>query len=283
MSSGSITELVREHYSKEEVKLEVLEFSRMRWIALAGDRWVRYLSGAPITVSMLSLPDTLIATGTRALYATTSLYAELSSKEDAFDEGKVKAVTPFLDIDNEPEDWKLTVEAARILVDTLDSLGIRRSCYVLWSGRGAHVRINELSVSEELRGLDSAWALAELIRLKVDDRISDLRMKTRSLRVENQLKPRSLFTVPLSLHRKLDRVAVCVNPNDLDDFDVSWTEPMSFKHWMGWRKYEAGESDQAVLEALNRLGGYSPRRRRRREPPVDEMIRKWEHDAPWRE
>ncbi|MCS7103448.1 MAG: hypothetical protein NZ992_06170 [Candidatus Korarchaeum sp.] len=39
------------------------------------------------------------------------------------------------------------------------------------------------------------------------------RIKVRSkLKVEDQLKPRSLFTVPLSLYRKLDRVAVCVNP-----------------------------------------------------------------------
>ncbi|MEM4477893.1 MAG: hypothetical protein QXH90_06000 [Candidatus Korarchaeum sp.] len=277
MNSDFATELVKEHYSKEEVKLEVIEFSRRRWIALAGNRWVRYLSGVPITTDVLSLPDTLISTGTRALYATASLYNELSRKEDVFDETKVKAVTPFLDIDNEPEDWKLTVEAARILVDALDSLGIRRSRYVLWSGRGVHVRVNELSMSEEFRGLDSAWALAELVRLKVEERISDLRIKARSLRVENQLKPRALFTVPLSLHRKLDRVAVCVNPDDLDDFDISWAEPLDFKHWRDWRKYETGESDQAVLEALSRLGGYYRRGRSRKELPVDEMIRRWEH------
>ncbi|MEM0018222.1 MAG: hypothetical protein QXO55_05805 [Candidatus Korarchaeum sp.] len=277
MNSDFATELVKEHYSKEEVKLEVIEFSRRRWIALAGNRWVRYLSGVPITTDVLSLPDTLISTGTRSLYATASLYNELSRKEDVFDETKVKAVTPFLDIDNEPEDWKLTVEAARILVDALDSLGIRRSRYVLWSGRGVHVRVNELSMSEEFRGLDSAWALAELVRLKVEERISDLRIKARSLRVENQLKPRALFTVPLSLHRKLDRVAVCVNPDDLDDFDISWTEPLDFKHWRDWRKYETGESDQAVLEALSRLGGYYRRGRSRKELPVDEMIRRWEH------
>ncbi len=176
------------------------------------------------------------------------------------------AVTPFLDIDNEPEAWKLTLEATRIIVDALDSLGIRRSCYVLWSGRGAHVRVNELSMSPGLRGLDSAWALAELVRLRVEESISDLRVRAgSSLRVENQLKPRSLFTVPLSLHRRLDRVAICVNPDELDSFDISWTEPNGFRHWGGWRRYEEGESDRAVLGALSKLGGY--RLRRRREPP----------------
>lgn len=135
--------IVEEHYSREEVVREILEFSRGRWIALAGGAWVRYLEGRPITSDSLELPATLLRTGTRAIYATTSIYSRLRSREDAFDGSKVVAVTPFLDIDNRPEDWRATVDAARLILEELESLGVVRSVHLLWSGRGMHVRVHQ--------------------------------------------------------------------------------------------------------------------------------------------
>lgn len=275
-------EIVRKHYSREEVRSEVMKFSKGRWIALSGRKWIRYFSGRPITVEMLSLPETLINTGTRAVYSTASIYGKLYSKCDAFDPSNFIAVTPFLDIDNELENWRGTVEAVRIAVDILNSLGISKSVYVLWSGRGAHVRVNEFSFSEGLRNLDSAWALIELLRMRVEAGLLELGARLRSsLKVENQMKPRALFTVPLSLHKKLNRVAVCVNPDELDDFEISWTDPESFRHWKHWERYEEGEADKAAEEALSKLGGYSARSFRKREPPVDEMVRKFLDPQRW--
>jgi len=273
-------ELVREHYSRQDVRNEVVRFSRGRWLALAGRRWIRHLGRAPLIVDSLRLPGTLLATGTRAIYATTSIYRRLKRREDPYDDGNVVAVTPYLDIDNDLEQWRSTIEAARAAVEELESLGVVKSVYILWSGRGAHVRIHELSLSKEMRDLDHAWALAEYVRMRIEAKVAEIRGRYEALgmKVENQLKPRSLFTVPLSLHRRIDRVAVCLKPEELDEFDPSWTEPGGFVHDANWDEHEVGEADEAARRAMEVVGGYPvPRSRyRRREPPVDEMVRRWD-------
>ncbi len=273
-------ELVHSHYSRQDVKNEILRFSRGRWLAITGEGgWIRHLGRRPLTVESLKLPTLLLKTRTRAIYATTSVYRKLRTKEDPYLEDNVVAVTPYLDIDNGPEYWRATIETAKIIIDELERLGVVKSVYVLWSGRGAHVRVHELALSREMRNLDSAWALSEFVRMRIEVKVAEIRARYEvpGLKVENQLKPRSLFTVPLSLHRRIDRVAICMTPDRLGDFDLSWTEPGSFIHDPHWDGYEVGEADHAAREALDLIGGYpvAQARRRRKEPPVDEMVRKW--------
>ncbi len=272
------SQLIRDHYSRPDVRGEIVRFSRGRWLALAGERWIRHFGRAPLTVDSLKLPGTLLATGTRSIYATTSVYRRLKSREDPYDDSNVVAVTPYLDIDNELEAWRATIEVARAVTDELERLGVVKSVYVLWSGNGAHVRIHEHALSRELRDLDHAWALAEYLRVRVEVKVAEIRARYEAFRmkVENQLKPRSLFTVPLSLHRRIDRVAICFKPESLDDFDPSWTSPSEFRHDPSWGDHEVGEADNASKAALEAVGGYPIRRSwRRKEPPVDEMVRKW--------
>ncbi len=282
-----LDKLVKEHYSRQDVKSEITKFSRGRWLAITGKGgWIRHLGRKPLTIESLRLPNLLIKTGTRAIYATTSVYRRLKVKEDPYMEENVVAVTPFLDIDNEQNYWKATIETAKAIVEELERIGVEKSVYVLWSGRGAHVRVHELSLSREKRNLDYAWALSEYIRLRIEAKVADIRAKHEALnlKVENQLKPRSLFTVPLSLHRKIDRVAICMKPDQLDDFDLSWSQPGSFIHNTEWDVYKVGEADQAAEKSLKIVGGYPIVRarsgaRRRREPPVDEMVRKWNYGS----
>ncbi len=271
-------QLVRDHYSRPDVKSEIVRFSRGRWLALAGERWIRHFGRTPLTINSLKLPGALLATGTRSIYATTSVYRRLKSREDPYDDSNVVAVTPYLDIDNELEAWRATIEAARAILDELERLGVVKSVYVLWSGNGAHVRVHEHALSKEFRDLDHAWALAEYLRIRVEVKVAEIRARHEALKmkVENQLKPRSLFTVPLSLHRRIDRVAVCFKPESLDDFDPSWTSPNEFRHDLSWEDHEVGEADEASKVAMEVVGGYPIRRSwRRKEPPVDEMVRKW--------
>ncbi len=281
----SLDELVREHYSRQDVKSEITKFSRGRWLAITGKGgWIRHLGRRPLIIESIRLPNLLIKTGMRAIYATTSVYRRLRVKEDPYIEENVVAVTPFLDIDNDQSHWKATIETAKVIVEELERMGVEKSVYILWSGRGAHVRVHELSLSRKIRNLDYAWALSECIRLRVGAKVAEIRAKYEalSLRVENQLKPRSLFTVPLSLHRKIDRVAICMKPDQLDEFDISWSQPGSFIHNTEWDRYDVGEADQAVKDSLRIVGGYPIVRARvgmrRKEPPVDEMVRKWNYE-----
>ncbi len=281
--------LVRSHYSRPDVRREIREFCRGRWVAawLTDGRVVRWLGRRPATASPKDL-DLLISgragSPVRSIYATAERYARLRRREDVYDPGNVLEVTPFWDVDNDPGSWRATVEAARALVEALGTLGVVRSVYVVWSGRGMHVRVHEGAISREVRErvgpLDAAWALVERVRLRVAGRIEELRSEfgAHGLRVDNEVKPRGLLSVPLSLHRSVDAVVVCLSPDQLDYFDPSWSDPSNFRSSDSWRRFDPGEADSAVLEAVELHGRYpGPRtpRRRRREPPVDEMLRRW--------
>ncbi len=254
---------------------------------------VRWLGGKPLTVGFEGdlglLTSGRLGAPVRSLYSTAERYARLRGEEDVFDRDNVVEATAFWDIDNDPGRWRATVEAARVVVDALESLGIVKSVYVMWSGRGMHVRVHEGAVSADVRrrvgALDAAWALVEDVRLRVEGRVAELRSEFEApkLRVENEVRPRGLFSVPLSLHRSVNAVVVCLSPDDLDDFDPSWSDPQNFRSADSWRTFEPGEADQAVLRAIEVHGGYpSPRTRarRRKEPPVDEMIRRWLDEGP---
>ncbi|MDK2464912.1 MAG: hypothetical protein QI223_09110, partial [Candidatus Korarchaeota archaeon] len=65
-----------------------------------------------------------------------------------------------------------------------------------------------------------------------------------------------VFTVPLSLHRELDVVAVCFKPDEIYDFDLDWLRPDGFRHNPDWREHEAGEADELARRALGEVGGY---------------------------
>ncbi|MCD6341648.1 MAG: hypothetical protein J7L83_02190, partial [Thaumarchaeota archaeon] len=81
------------------------------------------------------------------------------------------------------------------------------------------------------------------------------RASERKLKVENIMDVQRVFTAPLSLHRELDIVAVTINPNELDQFDLSWTKLDDFKYWKDWSRFEKGEADELALKALENVRG----------------------------
>ena len=120
----------------------------------------------------------------------------------------------------------------------------------------------------------------EYVIKKLESKIREISAKhlAEGLRVDNEHDSQQLFTCPLSLHRELNCVNVCIDPNDLDSFDLSWTSVKSFKHFFNWNRFEIGEADELALKAIEIVGRYPgpyKRRGRRKHPSVDEMIMKW--------
>lgn len=158
-----------------------------------------------------------------------------------------------------------------------------KSVFVKWSGRGAHVHLHQGAISPELfadRGpLDVAYAIVEYVLLKVEHELTRIRERwgAGQLKVENKIDPQRVFTCPLTLHRELDVVAVCVRPDELGDFTPEWARPNSFKHWPGWDSYEPGEADELALKALEVVGPYPRpyRPRKRKTKRLEDMIRKY--------
>lgn len=94
-----------------------------------------------------------------------------------------------------------------------------KSVSVFWSGRGAHVRIHHEAFSPDVRmrihPLDVAFAVVEYILRKVKLKIVSMSKECERLKVENRIDPQRLLTCPLSLHRELDLVYICISIDKL--------------------------------------------------------------------
>jgi len=290
--------VVLEHYRRSYVAEEIARFARKRWVAvhcelrdeLGRPLLVRYERSdgrgekKPLSIDdagdVLRVLEALEHLRPRTFYASAALFTRLEHQEDVADMRNIIAFTPTWDIDNEPGAWRATLEVAKAILAFLERSGVARSAFVKWSGRGAHIHLHHGALSPELLvkhgPLDVAYAIVEYVRLKTGPEVADImaRYSAGSLRVENKMDPQRVFTCPLSLHRELDAVAVCLAPDWLDDFTPEWTRPGSFRHWRGWDRYESGEADELALRALELVGGYPRpyRRRRRKTKRVEDMI-----------
>jgi len=104
-----------------------------------------------------------------------------------------------------------------------------------------------------------------------------VREGSEGLRVDNEIDPQRLFTCPLSLHKELNKVCVCTDSNDLDNFMPEWADLDGYRHFDGWNEHVVGEADELAWKAYETIGPCPsmPRLRRRRHPPLDEQITRW--------
>lgn len=285
--------LEEEHYSKPEVREEISKFARNRWVGVhcvkvddKGNKlMIRYINKKPITISspgdVSLLCQKLKEKGLRTIYATAAVYGRLSSVEGLLSLDNIMFYTPTWDVDSNFENWKSTIKACMEIVEALREEGIQKSIYIKWSGNGAHVHLHEKAISSKsLKGrspLDVAYAIVEYIIMKVEPRIYEItRYDGCRVVIENRVDRQRMFTCPLSLHRDHDRVCICMKPNQSSYFNPSWVEPKSYVHDKEWWLHEEGEADNLVEKAMNVVGGYRPKRSKRRKyPKLDEAIARW--------
>lgn len=273
---------VLKYYSMDFVVNEILDYCVGRWVAAeARDRdkriFFRYLwrNGPPLTFndknSFQNFINRYKGVNIRSFYASINIYNSLKTQEDVGDIDNIVKCTPIWDIDGSLSNVKLTLDVARVILNFLESKSVYKSVYFKWSGRGLHIHIHENAISKDvlrkIHPLDAAYAIVEYVIgecwSKIRDMASNASNLDREFKVENKVDIQRVFTCPLSLHREHDIAAVCFKPNELDDFDLSWTLPESIKHNRDWRIYVDGEADSLVLEAYERVGGYIARMGRR--------------------
>ena len=254
------------YYSRPEVAGEIAEFLRGRWAAIEGSAggkriFIRYRKGRPLTITSPAEVSAVIRSysgiGARTFYGTLAVYRRIESVEDVEDPANITAATPFWDIDVEGGAWEHVVEAAEAIVEYLELEGVTDSVYILWSGEGAHVRINEGAFSEEILSqhhpIEVADAVVDHVLKAIRPRLESIvKASGGALKVESLVDPKRVFTAPLSLHRRLDRAAVCFKPKDLPSFELAWVNPTRPRHDpTAWRRYSRGEADDLARKALS--------------------------------
>lgn len=291
-------EKILEHYRNPVVQEEIVEFCKGRWVGFHCEKedehgkkiLVRYFGKRKIPIRISKFQDFQKAFSfyaslkPRTVYATANIYGKLNSEEDVVTLSNIKACMPTWDIDNKLEKWNATLQTIHEIVSMLESNGITKSYFVKFSGRGAHVHIHPYAISGEIRlkhnSLDLAWAMVEYIREKITQKIVDISVKSdaENLRVDNEIDPQRLFVSPLSIHKEEAKISVCINPNNLDNFNPETDANLDgFKHFKNWKNYVEGEADDLALKAYQYIGGFPgfPKHKRRKHPPLDKQILKW--------
>ena len=281
------------HYLREDVASEISKFCKGRWAALEslsrrGRRiFHRYWDGKrPLTISspvdVKKILNRFRYSVPRTFYASANIYRRLERKEDLQRQDNILYSTPSWDIDGSLNEIDLIKEAAEILIERLRKHGVERSLYLIWSGRGIHLHLNEKAISERIWKTDPlriSFSIVEYILREARDDLIKLCERSkdpeRRLKLENIMDIQRVFTAPLSLHRELDLVAVTIDPEKLDEFDLSWADPHNFKYWKDWDGFSEGEADELAEKALeavkdeNRLSiGLERRESRGRKIPI---------------
>jgi len=273
-----------DHFSRADVRRAIVDFLRGRWVSVQTENgFRRYLNGRPLRVNNeVELEALLRLLGpVRTFYGTIEIYRRVESREDVYDEGNVISATPTWDIDSEINNWRATVEVIREIINFLSEEGVKNSVFVVWSGNGAHVHIHPSSISLNINPLDIAWSVTEFVRLKLELKVEEIRRKhnVEKLVLANEIRPRRVFTAPLCFHRKLDVVTVPILPEDLEDFDISWTSPGNFRFSSKWNRFSRGEADALAKRAYVSIGGYPiVSRRRRKGKRLEDML--WFNEPP---
>jgi len=261
-------EKILRHYLRIDVEEEVARFCRGRWVAVEctprGGRRIfqRYWDDRPLTISepadLKRVLNKFWRLSPRTFYGSVNVYRILSSRNDLSRGENIAYSTPSWDIDGSLDELELIKEAAAILVEELRRHRVEKSIYLIWSGRGIHVHLNERAIGEEIwmrhGPIRVSFSIVEYILRSARERLMEVcgrsRDRGRPLKIENVMDVQRVFTAPLSLHRELDLVAVPINPDELDSFDLSWADMESFRYWRDWWRYVEGEADELALRAL---------------------------------
>ncbi|MGC9210536.1 MAG: hypothetical protein ACP5FU_00040 [Nitrososphaeria archaeon] len=257
---------IKRHYESDYVAKEIIDYSKSRWVALEapseGQRiFIRYDKGEPLSIKDRADYDGILQRFShlkpRTIYATANLYSVLNL-QSVKNETSIIRTTPAFDVDGSLEDYKLIMKVADIIVQELDRFKVSKSVYLIWSGRGVHVQINENAFSDDLLKrygpLRVARSVVEFILARTHEEIKKIaaaaKNSDRELKAENKMDVERVFTVPLSFHRFLDYVCVAFKPNEINDFDIAWADPKNYRHNASWRDCVIGEADELALKAL---------------------------------
>ena len=278
-------EAIYKHYNSEEVRREIVEYSKNRWVAVHCESkgndglqiMLRYhpITRRPLTLKSTSDIESILELARklkpRTFYASVHMYRRLDSRGDLLTLSNIVSSTPTWDIDSRDGDWRKVVRKAEEVVDVLRDEGVSKSVYVKWSGRGAHVHVNPRAFSREVVEKIGPLNLSYSVTQYVVDRLKPLE----GVEVENKIDIQRVFTCPLSIHRSLNRVAVCLRPEHLQEFHITWTSLQGYRHDPdSWRIYRESEGDRLAEKAFLNVGPYPHpiRRRKRRHKPLDEEI-----------
>ena len=263
---------VLEYYSRDYVCKEIAHFLKNRWVGIEGEdkKWIRWSGDKPLTINepgdIPKLIRRYMFLKPRSFYGTIEVFHKLDSRKDVMENysNNVLYTTVFIDVDIVDESlledtWRYAIKAAKLITEWLKEEGVTNSVYLLWSGAGIHIRVHERAFKDPLQHyhpLAIAHAFAEYVLLKLRPQLLNIiRECNGAIKIENLVTMKRVFTAPLSIHRRLERVAIAFSPDKIEEFNLEWTNTNQPVYESGiWSQYKEGEADDLAWRALRAVG-----------------------------
>ncbi|WP_241208879.1 hypothetical protein [Saccharolobus islandicus] len=105
----------------------------------------------------------------KTIYATSAKYSQITLEH--IEQNRIESYTPFFKIDTKIDKWEKAIKAVEVIVSQLEKEGVEKSVYLLWSGKGIHVRINENAIPKDFGPLTAAHAIVQYVLREVRDEI----------------------------------------------------------------------------------------------------------------
>ena len=167
--------------------------------------------------------------------------------------------TPCIVIEFDRDVFTLALETTKIISDFVSDLGVKKSLYIVWTGRWFEVRIHELAFpSEFFKAIPNPVIAASLVSEYVLSSLRDKLLKISfvsggKIKVINAVN-RERLIAPLSIVDSMN-VAIYITRDLLDDLtpdSSSISNPMHSKKWSDVVLGEARELANLVIEAFRK-------------------------------
>ncbi len=167
--------------------------------------------------------------------------------------------TPCIAIEFESGARRLAFEAVRLIQDFVSQYGLKRSSYVVWTGRWFEVRIHEYALPREFfleisNPCEAAALVSEYIMVSLSSKLRKLSFVSGGkIRIVNAARYGKLIA-PLSTVDRVN-VAVYLVGKLIESFDPSYSSksnPVHVEAWSSAIECEAHKLAEAVLEAYRK-------------------------------
>lgn len=262
---------VRQYYEQEEVVERMVETAQYREIAPT------YPNGYGKRPDAINFPGDFIdfvGNGAVAFHASVERWRNPLLIDNVSDLDKLRSLWDLvIDIDCD-ESFKLSKEAAKLVIDELKQHGIKNISVKFSGNRGFHIGVRGEAFPDKIGGEEFKSLYPHLGRGIVDyirDNVKDELIKKvkvegfgSEIKTENGLDPfqvadiendwgqRHLFRMPYSLHSGSWLVSKPLKPKEIQDFEKKEAEIENVDFNTSFLKnYEEGEASNLAIQAMD--------------------------------
>lgn len=266
-----IRKITQLYYSRQDIQKAIFSFSANREVI---PRYFEGFGKRPDSFQYESDVFELVKKGATSFHCSEELWKDPLKLSTALSREELNKLRNgwdlLIDIDSKYIDYSKI--SAQVILNMLNFYGIKNIGLKFSGSKGFHILIPWNSFPEEVNEIKTSdmfpeWAriitkyLMEMTKKELIEKVTELNKPSKYIKDFQAseevmpdlvlVSPRHLFRAPYSLHEKTALASVVLNPEELENFDLSDANPMKAKVRNFFPESEKGEASRLLIEALD--------------------------------